>query len=190
MQVLITGGTGFIGSQLARRLVQQGDEVRVLSLINTPAESSNAEDLAARGVDLVMGNVSDRGLYDRALDGVQVVHHIAATMREADVPDSVFWDTNVAATQDLVQACRERGVRRFVYCSTMGVTGDVRGRRVDETLPYRPKDIYTRRVAAAGGTSQRISGDSGAAGRRVRPQRRPPAQAVRHDSEGNLLLSR
>jgi nucleoside-diphosphate-sugar epimerase len=149
MHILITGGTGFIGSQLARRLLASGHDVRLLSLIKTQAERANAADLTRRGAELIEGSVADRGLCERALVGIDVVHHIAATMREADVPDHVFWDTNVAATQDLVRASQALGTRRFVYCSTMGVTGDIRGRPVDESAPYQPKDIYQRTKAAA-----------------------------------------
>jgi nucleoside-diphosphate-sugar epimerase len=149
MRVLITGGTGFIGSQLARRLLASGSEVRLLSLVTTPAEEANAHDIVAQGAELIEGSVTDRTLYDRALAGADVVHHIAATMREANVPDRTFWETNVEATQDLARASLSHGVRRFVYCGTMGVTGAVRGRTVDETAPYQPKDIYTRTKAAA-----------------------------------------
>jgi nucleoside-diphosphate-sugar epimerase len=148
-RVLVTGGTGFIGSRLAHRLRAEGRAVRVLSLIATPAEARNADALEAAGVEIVEGSVADRRLHPRALDGVAVVHHVAAAMREADVPDRVFWDVNVAATQDLARAARESRVRRFVYCSTMGVTGDVRGRAVDETAPYRPNNVYARTKAAA-----------------------------------------
>jgi nucleoside-diphosphate-sugar epimerase len=149
MQVLITGGTGFIGTSLALRLLDGGHQVRLLSLLNTPSEAANARLLNGRGARLIEGSVADRGLHGPALDGVDVVHHVAAVMREADVPDSVFWDTNLRATQDLLRSSRESGVRRFVYCSTMGVTGDVRGRRVDESTPHRPKDIYQRTKSAA-----------------------------------------
>jgi nucleoside-diphosphate-sugar epimerase len=148
-RVLVTGGTGFIGSSLARRLRAQGRPVRVLSLVATPAERRNADALEAAGVEVVEGSVADRRLHPRALADVAVVHHVAAMMREADVPDRVFWDVNVGATQDLARASRENGVRRFVYCSTMGVTGEVRGRPVDETAPYHPNNIYARTKAAA-----------------------------------------
>ncbi len=103
-----------------------------------------------RGAELLQGSVADRTLQERALVDVEVVHHVAATMREADVHDSVFWDTNVAATKDLLRASRAGGVRRFVYCSSVGVTAAIRG-RVDETEPSRPKDIYGRTKAAAEG---------------------------------------
>ncbi len=149
MRVLITGGTGFIGSQLARRLRRMGHQVRLLSLVQNEADRNNAAELLRDGAELMEGSVADRSLHAAALGGVDVVHHVAATMREADVPDRVFWDTNLQATRDLVEAARSRGIHRFVYCSTMGVTGDVRGRVVDETAPYRPKDIYQRTKAAA-----------------------------------------
>jgi dihydroflavonol-4-reductase len=149
MRALVTGGTGFIGSQLARRLLALGHPVRVLSLAQTDAERANAADLTGRGAEIVAGSVGQRELHARALEGVEVVHHIAATMREADVPDRVFWDTNVEATKDLARSARDAGIRRFVYCSTMGVTGDIRGRAVTETDPYRPRDIYQRTKAAA-----------------------------------------
>lgn len=149
MLVLITGGTGFIGSRMALRLMEEGHAVRLLSLTRTPVESANAKVLVDRGAELLEGSVADRPLQARAVEGVDVVHHIAATMREADVPDSVFWDTNVAATQDLVRQSEQAGVKRFVYCSTMGVTGAVKGRRVDETEPFATKDIYGKTKAAA-----------------------------------------
>lgn len=149
MRALLTGGTGFIGSHLCGRLLERGWAVRVLSLINTDAEWENARRLREEGVEILEGDVADRRLHAAALAAVDVVHHVAATMREANVPDRVFWDTNLAATRDLVHASSAAGVGRFVYCSTMGVTGGTRGVVVDETAPYRPKDIYTRTKAAA-----------------------------------------
>lgn len=161
MRFLITGGTGFIGSRLARRLLADGHEVRLLSLVNTSAEAANAVDLTARGAELLTASVADRAVHEPAVDGVDIVHHVAATMREANVPDAVFWDTNVSATQDLLRTSMTAGVGRFVYCSTMGVTGETRGVRVDENAPYRPKDIYQRTKAAA---EQWVIGEAGRKG--------------------------
>ena len=148
MIVLVTGGSGFIGTALSTRLLASGHSVRILALRNTAAESANVEALVERGAEFIEGSVHDPERRRRALEGANVVQHIAAVMREADIPDSAFWEINLEATKELVAECREQGVERFVYCSTMGVTGDTRGRRVDETAPYRPKDIYTRTKAA------------------------------------------
>lgn len=149
MRALLTGGTGFIGSHLAERLLDEGIRVRILSRVDTDAERDNTNRLRERGVEILEGDVADRSKHGPALEGVRVVHHVAAAMREANIPDRRFWDTNLAATQDLARAAGAAGVERFVYCSTMGVTGQARGIVVDETAPYAPKDIYTRTKAAA-----------------------------------------
>lgn len=120
MTALITGGTGFIGSSLARRLLDDGYDVRVFPLIARDAEGANARALERAGAEVVEGAVADRSLHQTALDGVGVVYHVAAGMREANPPDRVFWETNLQATRHLATRGRERGVRRFVYCSTMG----------------------------------------------------------------------
>jgi nucleoside-diphosphate-sugar epimerase len=156
MKVLVTGGSGFIGTALSRRLLADGHDVRILALRNTEPESANVEELVGRGAVFIEGSVGDGPLRRDALDAVDVVHHIAAVMREADIPDAVFWDINVAATKELVEECRDRGVSRFVYCSTMGVTGDTRGTKAaaEEWLlaeaertsfpatAVRPADVY------------------------------------------------
>lgn len=169
MNVLVTGGSGFIGTALSHRLLAAGHGVRILALRNTDAESANVEELVRRGAVFIEGSIDDSERRQEALAGADVVHHIAAVMREADIPDSAFWDINVSATKELVAECRDQGVARFVYCSTMGVTGDTRGTRVDETAPYRPKDIYTRTKAAIEGWLLEEVGRTGFPATAVRP---------------------
>jgi len=77
-----------------------------------------------------------------ALEGVHLVYHIAAAMREANVADEHFHEVNVRQTQRLLARCRDGGVGRFVYCSTGGVVGTDRGVTTDEDTDFRPKDIY------------------------------------------------
>jgi nucleoside-diphosphate-sugar epimerase len=97
----------------------------------------------------LVGDVSDAELVARALDGVELVYHIAAAMREANVPDSHFWKVNVEATDRLLALSRKAGVSRFLYCGTSGVVGPSEGRMTDEETECHPKDIYqTTKLAA------------------------------------------
>jgi nucleoside-diphosphate-sugar epimerase len=149
VRLLITGGTGFLGSCLSRRHLAAGDRVRVVAKEATPLEASNARALREAGVDVRVGDFADAGLVREALNGVDRVVHIAAAMREANVPDEHFWDVNVRATGQLLQLSRDAGVERFVYCSTAGVVGTERGIETDEDSEPAPKDIYqTTKLAA------------------------------------------
>jgi nucleoside-diphosphate-sugar epimerase len=142
MRVLITGGSGFIGSNLALYYRERGHEVITLSKEATAAETENAQELRASGVEVVVGSVTDAGLVAQCCRGAALVHHVAAAMREASVPDRVFWDVNVGATRTLLDACRREGVKRFVYCSSIGAIGKTPDKPADERSPCRPRDIY------------------------------------------------
>jgi nucleoside-diphosphate-sugar epimerase len=149
VRILITGGTGFLGSRLAIRHRGAGDEVRIVGKEATPLEASNAQALRDAGADVRIGDFGDEALMGDALGGVDRVVHIAAAMREANVGDDHFHEVNVRGTQRLLAACRQAGVPRFLYCSTAGVVGTDRGVTTDEDSEPRPRDIYqTTKLAA------------------------------------------
>ncbi|MBT8439227.1 MAG: NAD-dependent epimerase/dehydratase family protein [Gammaproteobacteria bacterium] len=142
MKVLITGGTGFIGSRLAQRCQQRGDEVVILAQVNTQAERENSVQLESEGLRVVNGSVGDKDKVIQAVSGCEVVFHLAAAQHEANVPDKHFWDVNVQGTQNLLDASMEAGVKRFVHGSTIGVYGvDLQG-EIDESSPLQPDNIY------------------------------------------------
>jgi len=141
MKVLITGGTGFIGSRLALHCADRGDEVRVLAQENTDAESANRAALEAAGVELRLGSVTDPEPVRRAVDGVDVVFHLAATQHEMNVPDEKFYAVNVEGTRNVLDTAAEAGVRRIVHGSTIGVYGKPHG-VLDEDSPVEPDNIY------------------------------------------------
>lgn len=147
MRILITGGTGFIGSQLARVAATRGDEVRVLGMTNTAAEARNVERLRAAGIHVTLASL-DGDAFLPLLEGVDVVHHLAAAQHETNVPDAHYWRINVACTERLLDACIAAGVERLVYGSTMGVYGKQTG-VLDETSPRQPDSIYGITKAAA-----------------------------------------
>jgi nucleoside-diphosphate-sugar epimerase len=141
MRALITGGTGFIGSRLALRCLARGDEVRVLGLENTPAETENRRHLEEMGVEVFAQSITEAGLLPEILAGSDVVFHLAAAQHEMDVPDQHFWDVNVQGTVNMLEASVEVGVRRFIHGSTIGVYGVPQGRIDEESIP-QPDNIY------------------------------------------------
>jgi nucleoside-diphosphate-sugar epimerase len=112
MELLVTGATGFLGQALVRRLVEEGHRVRALG-----RNERAGERLTAMGATFVRADLLDRARVEAALDGVEAVIHAAAlsspwgTYRE-------FERANVTATEYLVEAARQAGVRRFVHVST------------------------------------------------------------------------
>ena len=149
MRVLITGGTGFIGSALCRHYLDEGHEVRALAKLATSAEMRNGEKLREAGVDLVVGDVGSRETIARASDGVDLVHHVAAAMREANVGREFYWQVNVEGTRYVLEEAARAGASQVVYCSSVGVYGDISGRRVDEESRCRPTNHYGETKLAA-----------------------------------------
>ena len=138
MRVCVTGGTGFTGSHLVRRLLSRGHEVRALD--HQPGLFD--EELRAAGAEITIGSVTDAPLLGSLLDGCEVVYHLAAAFRRVNLPRKVYRDVNVGGMQTLLEAARARGVRKVVYCSTQGVHGNVRNPPADEDAPIEPEDYY------------------------------------------------
>jgi dihydroflavonol-4-reductase len=144
MKLLITGGTGFIGSRLALAAAALGHELVVAGQLNTEAERVRSEELAAAGIGIEQGPLQDLGFARRVAEGCQAVIHLAAAQHEANVADDYFYDVNVNGTKTLLEAGRAAGVKRFVYGSTIGVYGEYRGQPLDENTPPHPMNIYGR----------------------------------------------
>jgi nucleoside-diphosphate-sugar epimerase len=138
MRTLVTGGTGFTGSHLVRRLLGRGDQVRVLDA----APGLFAEELRRAGAEITLGSVTDAALVGRLVEGTEVVFHLAAAFRQINLPKREYWDVNCQGTRHVADACLRHGVRRLVYCSTQGVHGHVRRVPGDETSPIAPEDYY------------------------------------------------
>lgn len=142
MEVLITGGTGFIGSRLALRCLEKGYAVRVLGQENTAAEAENRRLLAGRGAQVTIASMTQRAQLFEALHGVDLVYHLAAAQHEANVPDRRFWEVNVTGTKNILEASVNARVKRFVHGSTIGVYGAALEGRLDEHSPVQPDNIY------------------------------------------------
>ncbi len=141
MKILITGGTGFIGSRLALRCLAEGHAVRVLGQVNTDAEAANHEQIREAGAEISLGSVTDAKRVAAACEGVDTVFHLAATQHEMNVPDRRFHEVNVDGTRTVLEASAQRGVGRFVHGSTIGVYGRPNG-TLSEESPCSPDNIY------------------------------------------------
>jgi nucleoside-diphosphate-sugar epimerase len=138
MTTLVTGGTGFTGSHLVRRLLTRGDVVRVLD----SSPGLFADELKALGADITLGSVTDAPLVDRLVRGADRVFHVAAVFRQINLPKRVYHEINVTGTAIVGEAALRHGVRQFVYCSTQGVHGGVATPPGDERSPIAPEDYY------------------------------------------------
>ena len=99
-------------------------------------------ELDHRGVELAAGDLRDPESLGRATEGVDIVYHIAAVYRQANISRKEMWDTNVVGTRNLLNAAVEAGVRRFVHCSTIGVHGGIKNPPANEETAYGPGDEY------------------------------------------------
>lgn len=138
MRVLITGGTGFTGSHAVRRYLARGHSVRVLD----NQKGVFFDELVRAGAEIQLGSVADRDAVSRAMEGVDLVQHVAAAFREINVPKSVYQSVNVGGTRTVAEEALRAGVRRVVYCSTEGVHGHVVHPPANEEAPIAPEDYY------------------------------------------------
>lgn len=136
--ILVTGATGFTGGALARALAGDGHTVRALV---RPAH--RGEQLAKTDIQTYEGDLTDARSVDRAVEGTDVVYHIAAAYRES-LPESALHAANVVGTRNVLEAARRYGVKRVVHCSTVGVHGHIDHPPADENAPFRPGDAYQR----------------------------------------------
>ena len=138
MKILVTGGTGFTGTALVRRLLADGHSVVVLDY----KEGLFASELKRRGAEVMLGSVTSRDVVARAMQGVEVVHHLAAAFRELNVPEQHYYEVNVEGTRNVLTAAARAGVQKVVYCSTCGVHGNIDAPPGDENAPIKPADYY------------------------------------------------
>jgi dihydroflavonol-4-reductase len=143
--VLVTGGTGFTGSHLLRRLTAAGLDVRAVA-----RPTSDRTALEALPVHWFLGDVFDTALIERAMQGVRYVFHLATLYRSGDATEEEHRDVHLKSTRLLAEAAvRQPSFMRFVQVSTVGVHGHIEHPPADETAPFRPGDEYQRTKAEA-----------------------------------------
>jgi len=119
--ILVTGGTGFVGSHLVNRLSQE--KIRSRCLVR---KSSNIEKLKKPVIDLAFGDLTDEESLKKALEGVDTVVHLIGIIVEKK--GATFEIIHTQGTRNLVKACKKAGVRRFIYISALGARENARSR--------------------------------------------------------------
>ncbi len=143
MNILVTGGAGFIGTHLIRALRRDGRSIRVFDTKPSPEP-----------VDGLEGDVRSQEALIRATDGVDLVFHLAAEHRDDVRPRSLYYDVNVLGTRNLLRAPDAHDVKRIVFTSTVAVYGLNKG-EPDETTALEPFNDYGKSKLEA----ERLLGD-------------------------------
>ncbi len=141
MKAFVTGATGFVGSHVAQALEVAGAELRLLARSTSPTKLIST----LKNSEIVTGDLRDASTYKQALRGCEAVFHVAAdyrlwTRNAADAME--MYRSNVEGTRGLIDAARQAGVKRIVYCSsvaTMGFRSD--GSVVDEETPVTLEEM-------------------------------------------------
>ncbi len=146
MQILVTGGAGFLGSALVRRLILLGHDVRVIDDLSAgdparlPGEASFSR-----------GDVNDLPRLWTLLQGVECVYHLAArvSVQESTRYPREYNAVNVGGTVSVLEAMRDVGVKRLVFVSSGAIYGKQEAQPVYETLPPNPRSPYAVSKLAA-----------------------------------------
>jgi UDP-glucose 4-epimerase len=141
-RVLVTGGAGFIGSELVRQLTARGFGVRVVdNLVNGRRE--NLDGVLGENVELVVADVRDSKSMESLLLDVEIVFHLACLgVRHSIHSPLENHEVNASATLGLLNAARSSGVKRFVYVSSSEIYGTARTAPITEEHPTLPMTVY------------------------------------------------
>ncbi len=152
MQHLVTGGSGFLGNLIARRLVARGEKVRILDLwedSDRPPE-----------IEYVQCDIADFDGVKRAMSGVDVVHHNVALVPLTKAGPK-FWEVNVEGSRTAARAAVEAGVKAFIHMSSSALFGLPDRCPITPETPLRPVEIYGRAKHAGEIAVQEVCGKAG-----------------------------
>jgi len=146
--VLVTGSDGFIGSHLTEELVRMGCKVRAFAYYNSFGSWGWLDHLTKdqlKSIEVVTGDIRDRGSVTKAMEGIDVVFHLAALIGipySYDSPES-YVGTNISGTLNVLEEARRLGTERVIVTSTSEVYGTARYVPIDEKHPYQGQSPYS-----------------------------------------------
>lgn len=138
MKILITGATGFIGRKLVARLIDK--QSQVVALVRRTSDVSGLP----KKLRLIDGDMLDTASLEKAVQDIDVVIHLAAYFDFYPKDKKLLYQVNVEGTKNLIAACVQSGVSRFIYISTTEVIGPVEDPPGNENSPLRPQFDYSK----------------------------------------------
>ncbi len=147
-KVLVTGASGFIGSHLVERLVEERYSVKAFIRKGGSDEvlenkKDSIELLKKLKVEIIKGDLLDINSLKEAIKGVNIVFHLAAIARPMPIPDELYFKVNVKGTKNLLNVCKDKKIKKIVIMSSVSSVGPSRdGNPVNEKTPCSPVDIY------------------------------------------------
>ena len=139
MKILVTGGAGYIGSVLVNKLIDSGHQVKVIDDLSNGFKQNIDEN-----ADFIEGSILDNDKLNQALDGVEVVFHLAAKIRveEGEREPELYKKVNIEGTLNLINKCTEKNIEKLVFASTAAVYGDPEDYPVNEKSRVNPVNVY------------------------------------------------
>jgi nucleoside-diphosphate-sugar epimerase len=140
MKALVTGGAGFIGSNLVKSLLEQGDEVIVLDNLS----SGYQKNIHGLDIEFVEGDIRDSLLVDNIMKNVDAIYHLAASVGNKRSIDNPFLDAdiNVRGTLCILEAARKHFVKKIIVTSSAGIFGELKTLPIKENHPVEPRTPY------------------------------------------------
>jgi len=136
-KILVTGGTGFIGNELVKKLSKR----HKVTVFDRTIKH------VIKGVKYIRGDITDIQQVRKAVKGNDYIYHLAAVLDET-LPKKTLFDINLGGTLSILEACKEEKIKRLIYLSTVGVMGNTE-KQVDENYPYNPETNYEKSKAMA-----------------------------------------
>ena len=139
--ILVTGGAGFIGSNLVSHLIADNNSVTVLDNFMS-GYRSNLDSFP--GINIIEGDIRDKNAVEKAMHGAEVVFHLAASVGNKRSIDQPILDAeiNVIGTLQVLEAARKKGVRKIVTSSSAGIFGELKTIPIKEDHPIEPDSPY------------------------------------------------
>ena len=140
--ILVTGGAGFIGAHIVRRLVKEGHRVRVVDNLSTGSLQRLADVVPA--IEFIEADLAEPLICDDVVDGIElVIHQAAIPSVQRSIQDPVASNrSNITATLNLLESCRKYNVRRLIYAASSSAYGDTETLPKREDMPPNPLSPY------------------------------------------------